>query len=213
MSDDVLSNFPEAIPVRFRGYDRNVVDEELHELRSALDRLQDERDRAMARANALETQLDPARAGGLPVTEPATSPTSATVHWLIDTAERDAEQIKKNAQEQVARATQQAEQLLRQRIELIDQAQHEADVCRAKAAEEARAIVEDALEQAQSLIGGLRESEAAIRELFAGGRLTHRMPPPREPADQNQGQHAAAMRLTVPDPTPFETSDPGSAKV
>jgi len=206
MTGDVLSNFPEAIPVRFRGYDRNVVDEELHELRIAVDRLQDERDRAMARAHALEAQLNPS-----PVSDPATSPTSSTVRWLIDTAERDAEQIKKNAEDQVARATRQAEQLLRQRIELIDQAQHEADVCRAKAAEEARSIVEEALEQAQSLIGGLRESEAAIRELFAGGRLTQRMPPPRQSSEQHQ--HAGATQLTVPEPTPFEAPDSGSAKV
>lgn len=194
MSDDVLSHSPGAIPVRFRGYDRSLVDEELHELRNAVDRLQDERDRAMARALALETQLDPARAGGVPMTDPATSPTSTTVRWLIDTAERDAEQIKRNAEEQVARATQQAEQLLRQRIELIDQAQHEADVCRAQAAEEARAVVEEALAQAQSLLGGLRESEAALRELFASGRLTQRMPPPRQPVDQPQVAPAPATQ-------------------
>ena len=49
MSEDAL-----AFPIRFRGYDRDAVDWELHELRVALDYAQAERDRAVARALAVE---------------------------------------------------------------------------------------------------------------------------------------------------------------
>jgi hypothetical protein len=80
---------------------------------------------------------------------------------------------------------------LRRRIELIEQAQHEADVCRAQAAEEARLIVHDALEKADALLRALRHSDAELRDMFASGAMTHRMPPPRRSADEATAQAGA----------------------
>jgi hypothetical protein len=165
LSEDAL-----AFPIRFRGYDRNAVDWELHELRVALDYAQAERDRAVARALAVEGSD---RTG---------VPASATVQWLIETAEEDARRIREEAAQSASECTGRAEELLRHRVELIDQAQREADACRAKAAEDARDLVRDALDKAETLLGGLRESEAALRRLFDSGALAH-MPPPRGPID------------------------------
>lgn len=171
MSEDA---FP--FPTRFRGYDRDAVHRELHELRTALEFAHADRDRAVARALALEhgdannTQM------------------SATVQWLIDTAEQDAQRIRSEAQQVAAEYTQRAEELLRCRVELIEQAQHEAAACRGQAAEEARGVIQDALEKASTLLRGLRESEQAIRELFDSGALAHRMPPPRRAAEDVQAQ-------------------------
>lgn len=168
MSEDAL-----AFPIRFRGYDRDAVDWELHELRVALDYAQAERDRAVARALAFEGN----DRGG--------PPASATVRWLIDTAEEDARRIRDEATLTANECTERAEELLRHRVELIDQAQREADACRAHAAEEARGLIRDALEKADTLLSGLRESEAALRRLFESGALAH-MPPPRGPADDHK---------------------------
>jgi len=171
MSEEVFT-----FPVRFRGYDREAVDRELRELRTALDFAQAERDRAVARALTFESGDQ-------------TSPdyqASATVQWLIDTAEQDAQRIRGEAQQAAAEYTRRAEELLRHRIELIEQAQHEADVCRAEAAEEARTVVQDALEKASTLLHGLRESEESLRAMFDSGVLSRRMPPPRRSAEETQ---------------------------
>lgn len=180
MTEDVF-----AFPTRFRGYDRDAVDQELHELRTALDYAQAERDRAVARALALETN------------DPTSSQTSATVQWLIDTAEQDAQRIRAEAQQAGAEYMERAEELLRHRVELIEQAQHEADACRAQASQEARVVIHDALEKANTLLRGLLESEAALQEMFDSGALGHRMPPPRHPADEAQPAMAAAAPATV----------------
>lgn len=196
MSEEVLSNYPDAFPIRFRGYDRDAVHEELHQLRNAVDFMQADRDQAVARALALEAQLDPGRGRSRQpgqVDDTPTSPTSATVQWLLDTAQQEAQQIRRAAEDEAARYTQEAERLLRQRVEMVEQAQHEADVCRAQAAEEARAVVHEALEQANVLIRGLRESEAALREIFESGRLSHRMPPPRQSMEQSAQTAQAAQ--------------------
>ena len=180
MSEDAL-----AFPIRFRGYDRDAVDWELHELRVALDYAQAERDRAVARALAVE--------GG----DRTGVPASATVQWLIETAEEDARRIRDEAAQSASECTGRAEELLRHRVELIDQAQREADTCRAQAAEEARGLVRDALEKADTLVRGLRESEAALRRLFDSGALTT-MPPPRGPIDE----WAAPSPMPSPSPVP-----------
>jgi hypothetical protein len=160
MSEDLYT-----FPTRFLGYARDVVDREVQELLTALDHARDDRDRAVARALALE-HGDPTKA-------------SASVRWLIETAEQDALRIQAEAQQAATEHVNRAEALLRHRVELIEQAQHEAAACRADAAAEARRVVHDALEQANTLLRGLRESEAALRALFDGGALAHRMPPPR----------------------------------
>ena len=188
MPEDVLDEFPPSFPTRFRGYDRDAVDHELRELRSALDYAQAERDRAVARALALETTRDP-----------ATAHTSATVQWLIDSAEQDAQRIRAEAEEAARHVNERAEGLLRRRVTLVEEAQHEADACRAEAAEEARQIVHEALEKASTLLRGLQESEVSLQEMFGSGVLSHRMPPPRRSAEQQRGQHAAPAR-TAPEP-------------
>lgn len=175
MSADVV-----PFPVRFRGYDRDVVDQEMHELRTALDYAQAERDRAVARVLALEND------------DRANSEASATVRWLIDTAEQDAQRIRAEAQQAAGDCTQRAEALLNHRVELIEQAQHEADVCRAKAAEEARMIVHEALDKANTLLHSLRESESSLREIFDSGVLNRRMPPPRQSTEETQPAFAPA---------------------
>jgi F0F1-type ATP synthase membrane subunit b/b' len=161
-------------PTRFRGYDRAAVDQTMFELRSALDYAQAERDRAVAHACTVENGM-------------SADPASATVRWLLDTAEQDAQRIRDEAHAEAASHTQRADELLRHRVDLIEQAQHEAEVCRAQAAEEARLIVHDALEKANALLHGLRESEAALQGMFASGAMTHRMPPPRRAPDAQQG--------------------------
>jgi ElaB/YqjD/DUF883 family membrane-anchored ribosome-binding protein len=187
MSEDAL-----AFPIRFRGYDRDAVDWELHELRVALDYAQAERDRAVARALAVEGS----DRGG--------PPASATVQWLIDTAEEDARRIRDEAKKSASEITERAKELLRQRVELIDQAQREADVCRANAAEEARGVVREALEKADLLLRGLRESDAALRELFESGALTF-MPPPRGPVDDRNPIMAGSIPAQ-PSPMPRSMS-------
>jgi hypothetical protein len=210
MSEDVLDNFPPSFPTRFRGYDRDAVDRELHELHSALDYAQAERDRAVARALAHENAA--------PSGSPAPSSTSASVQWLIDTAEQDARRIRAEAEEAARAAATQAEEMLRRRVELVEEAQHEADVCRAQAAEEARLIVHEALEKANALLSGLQDSESALQELFAGGSLSHRMPPPRRSIEQSHGQHAAMPQPApapqiVPQTMPFPANDDGQHTV
>ena len=170
-----------------RGFDRDAVDQEVHELRTALDYAQAERDRAVAQTLAPETP------------HPEASQASATVQWLIETAEQDAHRIRAERGEEAAQHTERAEELLRHRVELIEQAQHEADVCRAQAAEEARALIHDALEKADALLRGLRESDAALREMFADRALVHRMPPPRRPEELSQaGQPMPAQHSAMP---------------
>lgn len=187
--DDVI------FPVRFRGYDRKAVDHELRELHAALEYAHAERDRAVARALTIES-------GGH-----ANNSASATVQWLIDTAEQDARQIRAEAERTAAEYTARAEELLRHRVELVEQAQHEAEVCRAQGAQEAREVIQDALEKANALLRGLRDSEQALHEMFGSGALGHRMPPPRTSADdvrtvevlQPVAQHGAHE---TPTPTP-----------
>ena len=175
MAEDAIPILGQAIPVRFRGYDRAIVDQQLHELRSALALACAERDRAIGRARAFEVNADPAL-----LLEGSVEPSSVstTVQWLIDTAEQDAQSIRRSAEEEAAGFLDQAERLLHQRIEMIEQAQHEAST-------EARAIVHEALEQANALLRGLRESEGALRSMFANGGLTRRMPPPRRPEERS----------------------------
>ncbi|GAB1509699.1 DivIVA domain-containing protein [Actinophytocola sp. KF-1] len=189
MSQDVLGEFPPSFPTRFRGYDRDAVDHELRELHAALDYAHEERDRAVARALALET------AAG----DPATAPASTTVQWLIDTAEQDAARIRAEAEDAARRVSERADELLRHRVELVEEAQREADACRAQAAQEARQIVHEALEKASTLLRGLQESEVSLQELFGSGALHHRMPPPRRSTEQRTGQHAKAPQ---PQPQP-----------
>lgn len=191
MADDVLSPFP----TRFRGYDRAAVDNELLELRSALDYAKAERDRAVGRVLAVESRS--AEDG---------SQTSATVKWLIDTAEQDAERIRAAAQDAANRQTEEAEELLRHRVDLIEQAQHEADVCRAQAAADARAVVHEALDKANAMLRGLCESETALQELFGGGGLTHRMPPPRRSEEQTTAP-AEGARTQQPEPLHHQLVD------
>jgi hypothetical protein len=196
MSADVV-----PFPVRFRGYDRDVVDQEMHELRAALDYAQAERDRAVARVLAVEND------------DRANSEASATVRWLIDTAEQDAQQIRAEAQQAAGECTRRAEALLTHRVELIEQAQHEADVCRAKAAEEARTIVHDTLDKANTLLHSLRESETSLREIFDSGVLNRRMPPPRQSAEETQPAFAPPpaggyeQQVTQPTPAPRDVHD------
>jgi hypothetical protein len=198
VSKDVLDDFPPSFPTRFRGYDRDAVDHEMRELRSALDYAQAERDRAVARALALETESDPAN-----------GPASATVQWLIDTAEQDAARIRAEAEEAAREVGERAEDLLRRRVALVEEAQHEAEACRAQAAEEARQIVHEALEKASTLLRGLQESETSLQELFGSGALSHRMPPPRRSAEQRRGQHATPPR-PAPEPVAQQVSHQGS---
>jgi hypothetical protein len=187
MPDDVLDDFPSSFPTRLRGYDRDAVDQEMRELRAALDYARAERDRAVARAIALET----ASAG-----DPATVPTSSAVRWLIGTAEQEAERIRAAAEEAAGHVTERADDLLRRRVEMVEEAQHEADECRAQAAAEARQIVHEALEKASTLLRGLQESEVSLQEMFGSGVLGHRMPPPRRSGEQrSHGQHAAAPEV------------------
>jgi cell division septum initiation protein DivIVA len=173
-------------PVRFRGYDRDAVDQELHELHTALDFAKAERDRAVARVLVLENGDQPE------------GQVSDTVQWLIDTAEQDAQRIRTEAQQTAAEHVERAETFLNHRVELIEQAQHEADVCRAKAAEEARTIVHDALEKANNLLRSLRESETSLREIFDSGVLSRRMPPPRRSAEEGQPAFVAAQASQEP---------------
>lgn len=194
MSEDVLDHFPPSFPSRFRGYDRDAVDNELRELRSALDYAQAERDRAVARALALESGA---------VGDQASASASATVQWLIDSAEQDAGRIRAAAEEAAQEITERAEELLRRRVDLVEEAQHEADECRAQAAEEARQIVHEALEKASTMLRGLQESEVSLHEMFGSGALSHRMPPPRRSAERSRGQHAAE-----PEPVPPPASQP-----
>lgn len=182
-----MSEYGHAFPTRLRGYDRDVVDREVRELLTALEHARDDRDRAVARALALE-HGDPAQA-------------SASVRWLIESAEKDALRIHAEAQHAAEEHTRRAEELLRHRVELIEQAQHEADTCRARAAEEARAIVHDALVRADQLLRGLRESEAALRDLFDDGGLAHRMPPPRRSVETVVPQPAAGVQEPPTQPT------------
>lgn len=186
MSQDVLGDFPPSFPTRFRGYDRDAVDHEVHELRTALDHARRERDRAVTRALALEAAGDP-----------ATEPASTTVRWLIDTAEQDAVRIRAAAEEAAQLVTGRADDLLRRRVELVEEAQREANACLAKAAGEARQIVHEALEKASALLRGLQESEVSLQEMFARGALNHRMPPPRRSTEQHGAHHA-----TEPEPEP-----------
>ena len=188
MTQDVLDDFPASFPTRFRGYDRDVVDHEVRALRDALDYAQAERDRAVARALALEAGHGPASGSA-----------SMTIQWLIDSAEQDAARIRAEAEEAARHASAQAEDLLRRRVALVEQAQHEADACRAQAAEEARQIIHEAMEKADTLLSGLRQSEESLQEMFGSGALSHRMPPPRRSVEQRRGQHAAP---TEPVPSP-----------
>jgi hypothetical protein len=200
MSEDVLDHFPPSFPTRFRGYDRDAVDHEVSELRAALDYAQAERDRAVARALALET-------GAAGDQTPAQ--TSAAVRWLIDSAESDAGRIRAAADEAARQVTEQAEELLRRRVEMVEEAQHEADVCRARAAEEARRIVHEALEKASTLLRGLQESEVSLQEMFGSGALRHRMPPPRRQAEKGRGQHAAPSQ---PASQPAQSVSPSASQ-
>jgi dsDNA-specific endonuclease/ATPase MutS2 len=102
---------------------------------------------------------------------------------MLENAEQEANLIRRAAIEQSEQLRDRAEQLLRQRVELVEQTEQETQRCLAKAAEQAGQIVQQAVEQSQLLLKEIQDRQQA----FDAGYSTFEAPEvPAQRQDQEQ---------------------------
>jgi cell division septum initiation protein DivIVA len=214
--DKVSNRQPRSFRSRFRGYAPDQVDEELtamdEELRAAradveatsrrcehlaetLDQTRADRDALLRRYQELavraeEMEAELARLRPDPDKRLAQTPAALHMQRLIETAEDEATIIRRAAIEQSEQLRERAEDLLRRRVELVEQTELDAQRCMAKAAEQADQIVQQAVEQSQLLLKEIQERQAAFDASYAAFEPTDLVPAPRQDAGAEQEQPA-----------------------
>jgi hypothetical protein len=208
--DEVSKRQPRLFPVRFRGYARKQVDEEMvavdDELRivradleatarrcdrltETLEQTRSDRDVVLRqyqelaqRAGEMQAELDRLRPD--PDKRLARTPAAQHIQLMLENAEQEANLIRKAAIEQSEHLRDRAEELLRQRVELVEQTEQETQRCLAKAAEEASHIVQQAIEQSQLLLKEIQERQAAFDATYSSFDTAPAVPAPRQDQEQ-----------------------------
>jgi hypothetical protein len=223
--DEVSRRQPRKFHSRFRGYAPGQVDEELtamdDELRTVradleatsrrcehLTRLVDEtradrdaharRYRELAQLNDnLNAELKQLRPDH--DTRLAQTPAAIRIQHLIETAEDEADLIRRSAIEFSAEMRERSEQLLRQRVELVEQTEQETQRCLAHAAEEASKIVQQAVEQSQLLLKEILDRQNAFDASYATLQSPHFVPAPRtdQPGQAEQDSRPTEVAAEV----------------
>lgn len=201
--DEVSRRQPRAFRSRFRGYAPDQVDEELttmddeirtlradldattrrcDDLTEALERTRSDRD-ALARryqelvgqAERMQAELDQLRPD--PDKRVPQTPAAQHMQRMLESAEEEANLIRRAAIEQSEQLRDRAEDLLRQRVELVEQTEQEVQRCLAKAAAQADRIVQQAVEQSQLLLRDIQDRQAAFDATYSA---MDRIPAPRQ---------------------------------
>lgn len=204
--DEVSQRQPRMFRARFRGYAPDQVDEELtaldEELRSTradleattrrcdhltelLEQARTERDGLGRRyqelakqCEQLQQELDRLRPD--PDKRMAQTPAALHMQRMIENAEHEANLIRRAAIEQSEEVRQRAEQLLCQRVELVERTEQETQQCLAKASEQATEIVRQAVEQSQLLLKGIQDRQAAFDASYSCYETVNLVPEPRQ---------------------------------
>jgi cell division septum initiation protein DivIVA len=204
--DEVSKRQPRVFRSQFRGYARNQVDEELSTMDDELRATRADLEATTRRCDHLTELIDQARAerDGLarryqaqveqveqlrqeldrlrPETDKRMAQTPAALHMqrMIENAEQEANLIRRAAIEQSEHLRQQSEQLLCQRVELVEQTEQETQRCLAKAAEQAGEIVRQAVEQSQLLLKDIQDRQAAFDATYCSFDTANLVPEPRQ---------------------------------
>lgn len=153
-------------PVRWRGYDRREVDEELIRTRWELARLREElevlrtdRDGAVATADDLVRELEDARSElaeyrVLHAGYSKDNAVSGCIRYLMHVARQKADAFETDARERSEQMLKRAEEVARQQAVLLDETEQETQRRLAEAEQRAREIVQQATAEASALLGG-----------------------------------------------------------
>ncbi|HTI22255.1 MAG TPA: hypothetical protein VL652_14765 [Kutzneria sp.] len=210
--DEVSKRQPRVFRVRFRGYARNQVDDEMtavddelrtvradleattrrcEHLNETLEQTRSDRDAVLRqyqelarRAEQMQSELDRLRPD--PDKRLAQTPAAQHMQVMIENAEQEANLIRKAAIEQSEQLRDRAEELLRQRVELVEQTEQETQRCLAKAAEQAGHIVQQAVEQSQLLLAEIQERQAAFDATYSSFEAAPAVPAPRQDVQPRQ---------------------------
>jgi hypothetical protein len=152
--------------VRWRGYDRREVDEELIRTRWELARLREElevlrtdRDGAVATADDLVRELEDARSElaeyrVLHAGYSKDNAVSGCIRYLMHVARQKADAFETDARERSEQMLKRAEEVARQQAVLLDETEQETQRRLAEAEQRAREIVQQATAEASALLGG-----------------------------------------------------------
>ena len=202
--DEVSKRQPRVFRVRFRGYARNQVDDEMtavddelrtvradleattrrcEHLNETLEQTRSDRDAVLRqyqelarRAEQMQSELDRLRPD--PDKRLAQTPAAQHMQVMIE--------IRKAAIEQSEQLRDRAEELLRQRVELVEQTEQETQRCLAKAAEQASHIVQQAVEQSQLLLAEIQERQAAFDATYSSFEAAPAVPTQRQDVPPRQ---------------------------
>lgn len=153
-------------PVRWRGYDRREVDEELTRTRWELARLREElevlrtdRDGAVSTADDLVRELEDARSElaeyrVLHAGYSKDNAVSGCIRYLMHVARQKADAFETDARERSEQMLKRAEEVARQQAVLLDETEQETQRRLAEAEQRAREIVQQATAEASALLGG-----------------------------------------------------------
>lgn len=151
-------------PVRWRGYDRREVDEELIRTRWELARLREElevlridRDAAVATADDLMRELEDARSElaeyrVLHAGYSKDNAVSGCIRYLMHVARQKADAFETDARERSEQMLKRAEEVARQQAVLLDETEQETQRRLAEAEQRAREIVARATSEASALL-------------------------------------------------------------
>ncbi|MEV8441709.1 hypothetical protein AB0425_30375 [Actinosynnema sp. NPDC051121] len=164
MHNDKAQGTP--FPVRWRGYDRREVDEELirtrwetARLREELEVLRTDRDGAVATADDLMRELEDARSElaeyrVLHAGYSKDNAVSGCIRYLMHVARQKADAFETDARERSEQMLKRAEEVARQQAVLLDETEQETQRRLAEAEQRAREIVQQATAEASALLGG-----------------------------------------------------------
>jgi hypothetical protein len=153
-------------PVRWRGYDRREVDEELARSRREAARLREElevlrldRDGAVATTDDLMRELEDARSelGEYRVLHAGYAKDNAVsgcIRYLMHVARQKADAFETDARERSEQMLKRAEEVARQQAVLLDETEQETQRRLAEAEQRAREIVQVAVAEARALLAG-----------------------------------------------------------
>ncbi|XVS62410.1 DivIVA domain-containing protein [Actinosynnema sp. CA-299493] len=155
-----------SFSVRWRGYDRREVDDELvrsvqevARLREELEVLRLDRDGAVATADDLMRELEDARSelGEYRVLHAGYAKDNAVsgcIRYLMHVARQKADAFETDARERSEQMLKRAEEVARQQAVLLDETEQETQRRLAEAERRARRIVQQATAEASALLGG-----------------------------------------------------------
>jgi cell division septum initiation protein DivIVA len=185
MFDELLREPSRWFRTRLRGYDRRQVDEELAALDEELQIARTDRDAALARAEDVTRQLEEARAelSDYRLLHAGYSKDNAVggcMRYLIHVAKQEAESVTERAREAANTMERQAEQVLAQRVSLLDEAEQESQRRLAVATRQAREIVGAALDESKRLLADLAARQRVLDDWYEQTAAAVNLPTPRQ---------------------------------